>query len=100
MDIIEVVRGWGYREGLDEKATRGPMIKDGEDMRIHMHTSGRRKSPEPGPKTRCACCPRTTEGRVARAGEDGRLRQGVSREEGAQTLPRTQRLLWGAAAGF
>lgn len=45
----------GYREGLDEKATRGPMIKDGENMRTHVHTLGRRKSPEPGPKARCAC---------------------------------------------
>lgn len=103
VDITEVVEGWGgYREGLDEKATRGPTIKDGEDMRTHVHTLGRRKSPEPGPKTRCACwrCPRNTEGRLARASEGGRLRQGVIREEGAQTLSRTRLLLWGAAAGF
>ena len=41
------------------------MLRDGEDMRTQVHTSGRRK-PKPDPKARCECwqCPRATEGRT------------------------------------
>ena len=90
MDITEVVEGRG--------AQRGPMLRDGEDTRTQVHTSGGgnlnltlrpevhtvgRRKPEPDPKARCEHwqCPRTTEGRMG-----GSERVSPERKRGSDTV--------------